>query len=190
MTDTTTLHATTSQLLKATAVAVLASGAILLTTVLPAEYGIDPTGIGKMLGLSALHRTAEVSETAAPVAVVAAPAETVIRQGRPFQNGEMSLTLQPNQGAEIKARMREGESFVFSWATDGGEVNFDMHGERPNAGSDFTSYWQDKLKTEGHGSFIAPFDGSHGWYWKNKSGEPLTLTLKISGYYEKLYQPN
>ena len=56
MTDTTTtLHASTPQLLKATALALAVAGAILLTTVLPAEYGIDPTGIGKALGLTALH---------------------------------------------------------------------------------------------------------------------------------------
>ena len=65
--STTTLHASTPQLLKATALALTAAGAILLTTVLPAEYGIDPTGIGQALGLTALHTPAgEASAVAAP----------------------------------------------------------------------------------------------------------------------------
>ena len=56
------------------------------------------------------------------------------------------------------------DRYVFTWTTEGGPVNFDMHGERPNAGDEFTSYWQDKQQTNGHGSFVAPFAGAHGWY--------------------------
>ena len=64
---TTTLHVSTPQLLKATALALATAGAILLTTVLPAEYGIDSTGLGTALGLTALHAPAgEASAAAAP----------------------------------------------------------------------------------------------------------------------------
>ena len=185
---TTPIHATIPQLIKATCAALLVAGAILVTTVLPAEYGFDPTGIGKMLGLTALSSTEEAAEdravTAAPPATV-----SVTQRESPFQNGEMSLVLQANEGAEIKALMRAGDAFVFSWNTDGGPVNFDMHGEKPNAGDEFSSYWKDRAKTSGHGSFTAPFDGSHGWYWKNTGTAPVTVTVKLSGYFEKLYRP-
>lgn len=192
---TTALQATTPQLLTATAVALVAAGAILVTTVLPAEYGLDPTGIGKALGLTALHQAEASSEPTAEVAapeispVAAAPAEAVIQQPTPYQSGEMTVTLQANEGAEIKALMRAGEAFVFSWTSTGGPVNFDMHGEKPNDGDNFTTHWKDRAKAEGHGIFIAPFDGSHGWYWKNKDSEPVTVTVKVSGYFEKLYRP-
>jgi hypothetical protein len=182
------LHATHAQLLKATVGALLlAGGVILITTVLPAEYGVDPTGIGKALGLTALSQTGETAapEQAAPTSA----AETVIAYDAPYQSREMSLTLQPNEGAEIKALMRAGESFVFGWATDGGAVNFDMHGEKENAGDEFSSYWKDRGQTEAHGSFIAPFDGTHGWYWSNKGSAPVTITLRVSGYFEQLYRP-
>lgn len=191
---TTTLHASTPQLLKATALALATAGAILLTTVLPAEYGIDPTGIGKALGLTALHAPAgEASAVAAPApaasAFVTDPTASVIHQPTPYQSGEMTLTLQANEGAEIKAQMRAGETFVFSWVSAGGPVNFDMHGEKPNDGDKFTSYWKDQKKSAGHGSFTAPFEGSQGWYWKNKGSTPVTITMKVSGYFQKLYQP-
>lgn len=193
MTETTTLHASTQQLLKATAVALVAAGTILLTTVLPAEYGIDPTGIGKALGLTALHApdTESTAVAAAPVASAAAadPTASVIQQPTPFQNGEMTLILQANEGAEIKAQMRAGEAFVFSWVSEGGPVNFDMHGEKPNDGDNFTTYWKDREKAQGHGSFTSPFDGSQGWYWKNKGAAPVTITVKVSGYFQKLYRP-
>ena len=189
---TTPIHATTPQLIKATGAALLAAAAILLTTVLPAEYGLDPTGIGKALGLTALSSTAESAEAPAVTAAPAATAsvtQSVTQSESPFQNGEMSLVLQANEGAEIKALMRAGDAFVFSWSTDGGPVNFDMHGEKPNAGDEFSSYWKDRAKTSGHGSFTAPFDGSHGWYGTNRSTEPVTVTVKLSGYFEKLYRP-
>lgn len=185
------IHATTPQLLKATAVALVAAGALMVSAVLPAEYGIDPTGIGKALGLTALHSpvAAAPAETM-PAAPATTPEQSVIQQATPFRTGEMNLTLQPNEGAEIKAQMKAGESFVFSWVSAGGPVNFDMHGEKPNDGNNFTTYWKDRAKSEGHGSFTAPFDGSQGWYWKNKGTDPVTITVKVSGYFEKLYRPH
>lgn len=37
-----------------------------------------------------------------------------------------------------------------------------------------------------HGSFIAPFTGQHGWYWRNLSDERAMITLETSGYYSRL----
>ena len=99
------------------------------------------------------------------------------------------LTLQPDEGSEIKAAMRKGEQFVFSWASEGGKVNFDMHGERPNAGDQFTSYWKGQQQSKAQGTFAAPFDGTHGWYWRNRGDKPVTVKVKVSGFYEKLYRP-
>lgn len=190
---TTIIHPTTPQLLKATGLALTAAAAILVTTVLPAEYGLDPTGVGAALGLAALSAPAAPGEKTGPSDPppdpMPASAVAVVRSEIPFRSGEMSLVLQPGEGAEIKALMRMGQSFVFSWETDAGAVNFDMHGERPNAGDEFSSYWQDRGKASGHGSFTAPFDGSHGWYWRNRGERPVTVTVRISGFFEKLYRP-
>ncbi len=40
------------KLLKSTAIAAVSSVVVLVTCVMPAEYGIDPTGVGKVLGLT------------------------------------------------------------------------------------------------------------------------------------------
>ena len=194
---------TMPQLIKATGLALLAAGVILITTVLPAEHGIDPTGIGKALGLTRLSAS---GETASPLVAVASkvtppspaaevapggntPAATVTKSEVPYRSEEMMLTLQPDEGSEIKAVMRKGEQFVFSWTAQGGDVNFDMHGEQPNAGDQFTSYWKDKQQTSAQGIFVAPFDGTHGWYWRNRGDKPVTVKVKVSGFYEKLYRP-
>ena len=190
-----------SQLFKATGIALVAAAAILITTVLPAEHGIDPTGIGKVLGLTALSASetevASVDTSAAmqPGNVAAAPpaaqaaAPIVTSSEVPYRSDEITLTLQPNEGKEIKASMREGEQFVFSWKVDGGKVNFDMHGERVNAGSDFTSYWKDTQQSGAQGIFVAPFEGTHGWYWRNRGNQPVTVTVNVSGFYASLKQP-
>lgn len=195
---------TLPQLIKATGVALVAAGAILVTAVLPAEHGIDPTGIGKALGLTTLSANsggtasallpaasaATLSSSPAPVPVVPTGEASVAKKAVPFTAGEMSLTLQPKEGAEIKAAMRQGDQFVFSWVAEGGKVDVDMHGERPNAGDEFTSYWQDLAQTSAHGAFVAPFDGSHGWYWRNRGDQPVTIKVKVSGFFEKLYRPH
>ena len=43
---------TSAQLLKSTIIAVVSAIAILVAVVLPSEYGIDPTGVGRVLGLT------------------------------------------------------------------------------------------------------------------------------------------
>ena len=46
-----------ARLLRSTAIAIVAAAAILLTVVLPSEYGIDPTGAGRVLGLTECSRS-------------------------------------------------------------------------------------------------------------------------------------
>ena len=43
---------TSAQLLRSTLIAAGVATALLVTVVLPAEYGIDPTGVGRVLGLA------------------------------------------------------------------------------------------------------------------------------------------
>lgn len=191
------------QLFKATGIALVAAAAILITTVLPAEHGIDPTGIGKALGLTTLSAPSGEAESAlipdtsaamqpgseaAAAPVAQPPAATVSKSTVPFRSDEMMLTLQPGEGSEIKATMRQGDQFVFIWTAEGGKVNFDMHGERPNAGAEFTSYWKDTQQTRAQGTFVAPFDGTHGWFWRNRGDQPVRIKVKVSGFYAALQQ--
>jgi hypothetical protein len=194
------------QLLKMTGLALAIAVVILFTMVLPAEYGIDPTGIGERLGLASLSAGPAAKAAPEPAAKAPpAPAKEadqapkltlspgtgkVWKASRPYRSDELTLTLRPNEGAEIKASMQQGERFVFTWVAEGGAVNFDMHGEEFNAPSDkFTSFWKGSNALNGHGEFQAPFAGTHGWFWRNRGTKPVTVTVKTSGFYEKLYRP-
>ena len=186
-TSTTPEPPSLSRLLRATALAFAVAAVLLILIVLPAEYGVDPTGIGGRLGLTRLA-AAEGHEPPAPVPEGHLAA--AIERQAPFRSDEVSLTLASGDGAEIKATMRQGDRFVYSWSTDGGAVDFDMHGEPAvRKGDEYSSYSKKEGETASHGSFEAPFDGTHGWFWQNLNAEPVTITLKTSGYYDRIGRP-
>lgn len=207
----------TGRLLKATGVALAVAAIVLVTTVLPAEYGIDPTGIGSRLGLDALAGNASAAElpppsvAPTPVAGTVAPADTqvateavkvfgaepgqtfdtqaVSKHQAPFRRDTMSLTLQPGEGAEIKAQLASGDAFLFHW-TASGDVAVDMHGERSNAAKDeYTSYSIELAQREASGQLLAPFDGRHGWYWLNRGPDVVTVQVEVAGFQQKLFRP-
>ncbi len=200
----------TRRLLKATAAAVAVASVILVTTILPAEFGIDPTGIGGRLGLDALADTASAapSPDAAPTPApapepVSAPVEldavgqpvqpvdgsVVSKRAGAYHSETFSVTLAPGKGAEVKAPMKAGDGMVFRWVASG-DVAFDMHGDHANSTNDeYTSYWIERSQREASGTFTAAFDGNHGWYWLNRGTEAVTVQVEVSGFQGKLFRP-
>lgn len=178
------------QLARATGIAAIVAAVILTIAVLPAEYGIDPTGIGSALGLKKVPIAASAAEPAQVLPTAAAGAGPIVdKTDLALRNDEMSVTLKPGEGAEIKASIKKGQHFVFSWTSDG-PVKADMHGEPYNAKpNEFTTYWKVPQQSGAQGAFTAPFDGIHGWFWRNKTDKPVTINVKVSGFQEKLYRP-
>lgn len=170
------------QLLLSTGIALIAACAILVTVVLPAEYGIDPLGTGRVLGLTAM------SGSPATPASVPTP-EVMHEHTRKFYSGRVEIAVQAREELEYKATLARGEPLLYTWRVQGGPVYFEFHGE-PTEGEwpeDFYQSYQIKESSEGEqGSFVAPFTGQHGWYWRNLSDQPATITLEAIGYYSKL----
>ncbi|EPE62021.1 putative transmembrane anchor protein [Exiguobacterium sp. S17] len=82
--------------------------------------------------------------------------------------------------------MRKGDSIRYFWQTDGAEIRYELHGERIGAAEGEYSSYQKGSATGEHGNFTAPFDGTHGWYWKNRSDQPIAITVNASGAFESL----
>lgn len=188
----------TKQLLKSTALAAAVAATLLITCILPAEYGIDPTGIGQAIGLKKmgeikqqLHQEADAEATAS---VIAAPLEqpTAISTSAAntplsLQQHEMRVTLEPNQATEIKLSMPKATVVQYRWVTEGGGLNFDTHGDMINAPKDFYhGYGKGVNQTEDAGQLTAAFDGKHGWFWRNRGKQAVTVTLTTQGAYEKI----
>lgn len=186
-------------------VALAVAAVVLVVAVLPAEYGIDPTGIGRALGLTELNapasRTIEVRDVLGGnerVREVEIPAfnepvplpNPAVHQAedRPIQTRTLTLTLQTDQQTEIKTVLRESKAIVYTWKTDGGLVYCDLHGHDPAAGQDFFVRYREDQEgaTEATGSLVAPFDGEHGWYWLNLHDGPVTITLTVTGFFDDI----
>jgi hypothetical protein len=190
---------TTGRLLRSTAVAALIAAVLLVTAILPAEYGIDPTGIGRALGLTHMGEI-KVSLAAEAVASAGEPAPTVeappatakqpaaAAESAPAgQAHTMTVTLKPGQAAEIKLSMRKDAKVLFEWSSEGGPVNYDTHGDPVGAPRDFYhGYDKGRNQMGQSGELQAAFDGTHGWFWRNRSNAEVTITLTTSGEYEEI----
>jgi hypothetical protein len=170
---------TSKELTRATIGAVVVAAVLALTVVLPAELGVDPTGIGHRLGLTAMGQA-----KATHAAAVATPA--VVEQASTARRDALTLTLQPGEGAEIKATMRKGDVMNYAWSVDKNDAYYDFHGEAKGAAPDQFTSFETGTKGAAQGSFTAPFEGIHGWYWKNRGKERITVLLKTDGVYQKI----
>ena len=198
---------TSRQLVRSTLAAAAAAAAILVTIVLPSEYGVDPTGVGRVLGLTemgeikvqlAKEATADAAATPSgattPPASTATPPVTVTSAApAPAENvgpatdarrDQMSVTLAPGEAAEIKVKADKGARIGFEWAVFGGQVNYDTHADAP--GVSYHGYGKGRDSTGERGEIVAAFDGSHGWFWRNRSGGPVTLVLRTNGAYSDI----
>ncbi len=194
-----------SRLLKSTLIALLAAVSVTVLFILPAEYGVDPTGIGSRLGLVNLAETADPFDDAPPRIVMGAfpdiptdfdyydpevladPFSRV--QGSDFRTDTLTIKLDVIEQVEYKVRMQQGDAIVYSWRVDDGLVYTDFHAD-PGENDQYPEhYWIRYAEGEMHGaagSLVAPFAGNHGWYWLNIEEEPVTITLEVRGFYDSI----
>lgn len=195
------------QLVKSTVMAAAVAAVILVTVVLPSEYGIDPTGTGSVLGLTEMGEIKtqlaeeadlkKTQEVQVPATTRASPQQGSSLMDRLIQEfgvraafaqevrqDEMSVTLKPGEATEINLTMTTGAKAAYECTAEGGVVNFDMHADG-NSG-ETTSYEKGRAKPSGSGELQAAFDGKHGWFWRNRTDGDVTLTLKTSGVYSKI----
>ena len=225
MTDSSTRPELPSSrtLLRSTLIALAVAATLLVTVILPAEYGVDPTGIGRVLGLTQMGKIkADLAREAAavaaftppnvvvafdstPVTQPATPDTSTSSRSTPAPRGAVSpnavgpaqaaeaqgassdvteIVLQPNEGKEIKLVMRKGARVTYSWATNRGVVNYDTHADAP--GVSYHGYAKGSGRNADEGVLVAAFDGAHGWFWRKRGKDAVTVTLRTSGDYQEL----
>lgn len=180
-------------LLRSTLVALAVAGAILVLAVLPAEYGVDPTGVGRKLGLTQMGeiKVALAREVAADAAADAADAAEAAEAetAPPTDSGWTHvtiITLAPTEGKEVKLVMQQGAAAQFAWEAVGGVVNHDTHGDSAGAPNSYINYRKGTGVSADSGVLIAAMDGSHGWFWRNRTNRPVAVTLRTRGAYAEL----
>lgn len=234
----------TAKLLRSTLLAAVIAGALLVTVVLPSEYAIDPTGVGRLLGLTQMgeiknqlaeeaeldqananstqapeqtsqpaeirivNETEENTEPATERAASASSADDKPQEVQPGASDDLvdtssadessaesetsseptwreeeSFTLAPGEGTEYKLTMDEGAIATFAWSSEGGPVNFDTHGD---GGGNSISYEKGRGVPEDEGELEAAFTGNHGWFFRNRNDQEVTVTLRVNGDYGEL----
>lgn len=169
---------------RAAAIAFGVALVILVTAVLPAEYGIDPLKTGAALGLTGISKggASATSGRATPVA-----AGIFTPQPATYKVDSEDMSLRPGEGVELKYHMLKGAGMVYGWKANG-NLQFEFHGEpdqKPKPGY-FESYALDNKVGQDHfyGSFTAPTTGIHGWFWANKTDKVVEFHLTTAGFYD------
>lgn len=189
---------TTAQLVRSTAIALVVAVVTLVTVILPAEYAIDPTGAGRVLGLTEmgeiktqLAQEAEADRARDQAAIVATPvtkAEPKPRtdseqQASTAWKDKMMLVLKPGEGAEVKLVMTEGQTATFAWSAKGGPVNFYTHGD---GNGNAISYEKGRGVPNDEGELVAAFTGHHGWFFRNRNDNTVMVIIRTKGEYSAM----
>lgn len=157
----------------ATLAALGVAGVVLVSAVLPAEYDIDPLGIGEVLGLRVLSNPG--------VGTIAVRPDGITAHGSSYRTDHRTFEIAPGSFVEYKYRLEEGRSMVYSWSASYW-VRSEMHSEAD--GSEIVPTFEVEERTLArHGSYVAPFPGIHGWYWLNETDDTVTVTLDASGFF-------
>ena len=168
--------------------ALLAAGLILVIAVLPAEYGIDPLGVGGKLGLMAMSDVQKSLDAFQATRAGSAGAPTIAPQERGYQNETVEFKLGPRESVEYKYRLDKGEAILYSWKATG-RVSYDLHAEPDGAPRGYAESYEKKDAVEAaSGTLTAPFSGIHGWYWENRGDQQVTVTLSAAGFYNMSHE--
>ncbi len=169
----------------------VAGALIVLGAIMPAEYNVDPLGLGKLSGIARLwapeEKNIDASAAGAPLArdYDTAPRTDVI---------EIPLTdfLGGAKGSELeyKVHMKKDASLVYEWEVIGAgradDFHFDFHGHTtPAPGEEMTvATYRQAYGLKAQGALTAPFDGIQGWQFSNSSDKPVVVRVRLTGFYD------
>lgn len=204
-----------AQLLRSTIIAAGVAAALLVTVVLPSEYGIDPTGAGRALGLTEMGeiKTQLAEEAEADRAkdqagqVPAAPGApaTPAPDQRSSVLGSIFAQLVIGSAQAQTPAVKSQEFSVTLKPGEGAEVKANMkkgakltyawkveggavnHDTHADGpGGNEISYSKGRGVPGDEGELTAAFDGNHGWFWRNRGSAPVTVRLTASGDFGSL----
>ncbi|QHI36777.1 hypothetical protein IMCC3317_21470 [Kordia antarctica] len=194
------------QLVKSLLIAVIIGAIVLVTAVLPAEYGIDPLGTGKLFGFSKLYQGTNetaTNETSSSLNFDKIKMEKLgsspstakpIEANNPAPDAQYSeredvitVIVPAEKGIEYKFKSLKYGSIKYEWTTDKGIVYIDFHGEVKQENPPKNVFYESYTLAYSNnmaGTLTAPFEGKHGWYFRNETKEDIVVTLKLNGQYE------
>lgn len=197
-----------NKIFKATLIALLIGALLLVVAVLPAEYGIDPTGAGKVLGFSKLYvpENNEIKSISTISSTSLLPLIKLEKAGsgpyviRPveadypapkaqleFTEDKTKVIVPAGKGIEFKIHMLKYGTMKYEWTTANNEIlYFDFHGEVKQEKEVKEVYFESYTISNSSnmvGTFLAPYTGKHGWFFRNNSNEDIMVNFRLKGQY-------
>ena len=187
---------TSAQLLKSTIIAIIVIVILFVMVILPAEYGTDPTGVGKLLGLkemgdikmSLLEESQNESlQESEPFSIDTDSVEAE-KISDTINEDVVEITIEPGKAIEIKLEMKIGDVVQYEWRTIKGGLNYNLHGDGYKGSKKSINYKKGRMVPSDSGELKAEFDGYHGWFWRNREKFSVTVILQTSGDYIRIKQ--
>jgi len=101
------------------------------------------------------------------------------------QTNEATIVVKANKALEYKFKINQYEKLEYEWKADA-PLRYDFHGDPKDTDSYPKGYFEsyaNGTSSAAKGKITIPYDGSHGWYWKNTSTNDITITLSTKGNY-------
>jgi|TARA_B110000902_G_C14288493_1_gene579860 hypothetical protein len=194
------------QLLKSLIIALIIGAIVLLTAVLPAEYGIDPLGTGKLFGFSKLYQGNEQIENNEIYSSLNFKKIKMEKLGSPqsvpkpseadnpppevqysVREDTIEVIVPAKKGIEYKFKSLKYGRTKYEWSTDKGIVYIDFHGEVKQENSSKNVFYESYTLAYSNnmaGTLTAPFEGKHGWYFRNETNQDIVVAIRLNGQYE------
>ena len=185
-----------AQFLKSTIIAIIMIVILFVMVILPAEYGTDPTGVGKLLGLkemgdikmSLLEESQNESlQESEPFSIDTDSVEAE-KISDTINEDVVEITIEPGKAIEIKLEMKIGDVVQYEWRTIKGGLNYNLHGDGYKGSKKSINYKKGRMVPSDNGELKAEFDGYHGWFWRNREKFSVTVILQTSGDYIRIKQ--
>ena len=185
----------TGTLIMVSVITALITAMLLLGYVVPVYYGVDPAGWGAKLGISTPQtqpETLAVTNKLKPSLQATAPA---VNQATTPQADDslavrqdtVELVIPSKQSLDYRLAMERDYDLEYHWTANGKTVYTELRGE-PGDGKQPGKTFAKLTSATGKGFFIIPFNGHFGWYWQNKSDQPVTIRLHTKGKYQVVGQ--
>ena len=194
------------QLLKSLIIALIIGAIVLLTAVLPAEYGIDPLGTGKLFGFSKLYQGNEQIENNEIYSSLNFKKIKMEKLGSPqsvpkpseadnpppevqysVREDTIEVIVPAKKGIEYKFKSLKYGRTKYEWSTDKSIVYIDFHGEVKQENSSKNVFYESYTLAYSNnmaGTLTAPFEGKHGWYFRNETNQDIVVAIRLNGQYE------
>lgn len=165
------LNISKNSIIKNSLLAIVLAISIFYIFILPIEFGEDPLGTGSLFGLPVLQATKPIEK------------EVIITNPYKYQKNSVDIVVPANSGLEYKFKLIQFSNLTYQWTSET-PLYFDFHGEPKGDTTGYFESYSIATTNKMEGSMTVPFDGVHGWYWKNTSKEEVLITLTTQGNYE------